>query len=35
MNEELERDVQHWISIDPDEHDRAELRSLLERGDEG
>ncbi len=34
MNEELEREVRHWISIDPDERDRAELLAMLERGDE-
>jgi phosphomannomutase len=34
VNEELEREVRHWISIDPDERDRAELLAMLERGDE-
>ncbi len=34
MNEELEREVRHWISIDPDERDRAELLAMLERDDE-
>jgi len=34
VNEVVATEVRHWISIDPDEHDRGELLALLDRDDE-
>ncbi len=34
MNKALEEQVRRWIELDPDEHDRGELRALLEADDE-
>jgi phosphomannomutase len=34
VNEKLALEVTRWIENDPDEHDRTELRALLDEGDE-
>jgi phosphomannomutase len=34
VNAELEQQVRRWIDLDPDEHDRAELQTLLDADDE-